>query len=390
MLNSYQIKYYIKVSLFVIAVLIAFFTLWYTNELVSELAREEQQKVKTWANATRLLASPDYEGDVNFLLTVVQQNNTIPVILTDQEGYVAAYRNLDSSKNWNAKLFQKEIEKMKEANEPLVIEFLEGQKLIIYYENSIILQKLLYFPFIQLAVIAVFLLLSYAAFNYSRRSEQNRVWVGMSKETAHQLGTPISSLMAWIDLMEENPESLNEEVIKELRQDLGRLNMITERFSKIGSKPVLEALQLRTCVEETVDYLRKRTSSKVKFEINKGGEGVSVALNRPLFAWVIENLSKNAIDAMKGEGLIVYEIFTTGDRAVLDITDTGIGIPKNKWKTVFKPGYTTKDRGWGLGLALVKRIIVNYHGGKIYIKDSQAGKGTTFRIILKIESEILS
>lgn len=385
MLNSYQIKYYIKVSLFVLAVLIAFFTLWYTNELVGELAREEQQKVKTWANATRLLASPDYDGDVDFLLTVVQQNNTIPVILADEAGYVTAYRNLDSSKKWNELLFQKEIQKMKEENEPMVIEFLEGQKLIIYYENSIILQKLLYFPFIQLAVIAVFLLLSYAAFNYSRRSEQNRVWVGMSKETAHQLGTPISSLMAWIDLMEEAPESLNEEVIKELRQDLGRLNMITERFSKIGSKPVLEPHMLRSSVEETVDYLRKRTSTKVKFEINKGAEGVSVALNRPLFAWVIENLSKNAIDAMKGEGLITYEMFTSGERAILDITDSGLGIPKNKWKTVFKPGYTTKDRGWGLGLALVKRIIVNYHGGKIYIKDSQAGKGTTFRIILKMD-----
>lgn len=385
MLNSYQIKYYIKVSLFVLAVLIAFFTLWYTNELVGELAREEQQKVKTWANATRLLASPEYDGDVDFLLTVVQQNNTIPVILADEAGYVTAYRNLDSSKKWNELLFQKEIQKMKEENEPMVIEFLEGQKLIIYYENSIILQKLLYFPFIQLAVIAVFLLLSYAAFNYSRRSEQNRVWVGMSKETAHQLGTPISSLMAWIDLMEEAPESLNEEVIKELRQDLGRLNMITERFSKIGSKPVLEPHMLRSSVEETVDYLRKRTSTKVKFEINKGAEGVSVALNRPLFAWVIENLSKNAIDAMKGEGLITYEMFTSGERAILDITDSGLGIPKNKWKTVFKPGYTTKDRGWGLGLALVKRIIVNYHGGKIYIKDSQAGKGTTFRIILKMD-----
>lgn len=385
MLNSYQIKYYIKVSLFVLAVLIAFFTLWYTNELVGELAREEQQKVKTWANATRLLASPDYDGDVDFLLTVVQQNNTIPVILADEAGYVTAYRNLDSSKKWNELLFHKEIQKMKEENEPMVIEFLEGQKLIIYYENSIILQKLLYFPFIQLAVIAVFLLLSYAAFNYSRRSEQNRVWVGMSKETAHQLGTPISSLMAWIDLMEEAPESLNEEVIRELRQDLGRLNMITERFSKIGSKPVLETHMLRSSVEETVDYLRKRTSTKVKFEINKGAEGVSVALNRPLFAWVIENLSKNAIDAMKGEGLITYQMFTSGERAILDITDSGLGIPKNKWKTVFKPGYTTKDRGWGLGLALVKRIIVNYHGGKIYIKDSQAGKGTTFRIILKMD-----
>lgn len=385
MLNSYQIKYYIKVSLFVLAVLIAFFTLWYTNELVRKLAREEQQKVKTWANATRLLASPDYDGDVDFLLTVVQQNNTIPVILADEAGYVTAYRNLDSSKKWNELLFHKEIQKMKEENEPMVIEFLEGQKLIIYYENSIILQKLLYFPFIQLAVIAVFLLLSYAAFNYSRRSEQNRVWVGMSKETAHQLGTPISSLMAWIDLMEEAPESLNEEVIRELRQDLGRLNMITERFSKIGSKPVLEPHMLRSSVEETVDYLRKRTSTKVKFEINKGAEGVSVALNRPLFAWVIENLSKNAIDAMKGEGLITYQMFTSGERAILDITDSGLGIPKNKWKTVFKPGYTTKDRGWGLGLALVKRIIVNYHGGKIYIKDSQAGKGTTFRIILKMD-----
>jgi signal transduction histidine kinase len=383
MLNSYQVKYYLKVSLLILAIGIAFFTLWYTNELVNQLAQEEEQKIKTWANATRLLASPEYEGDVDFLLNVVQQNNTIPVILTDQDGQVTAYRNLDSTKQWNDRAFAETIALMKEHNEPIEIEFLKGQKLIIYYENSFILDKLLYFPFVQLAAIAIFLLLSYASFNYSRRSEQNRVWVGMSKETAHQLGTPISSLMAWVDLLEESPDSLNAEIISELRQDMGRLNMITERFSKIGSKPELKSYDMRECLMETVQYLQKRTSSKVNFDYSNCQENIKASINRPLLAWVIENLSKNAIDAMKGEGEIRYEMYKSGNKLLLDISDTGSGIPKNRWKTIFKPGFTTKRRGWGLGLALVKRIIVDYHQGKIFVKDSQMGIGTTFRIILK-------
>lgn len=362
--------------------MITFFTIWYSNRLVRQLEEEEAERIQIWAEATRLLVSPEYEGDVDFLLNVVQQNNTIPVILTDESGKVSAYRNLNPDKNWDENLFSIEIAKMKDQNPPIVVEYLEGKRLYIYYENSIILNRLQFFPLIQLLAVAVFLILSYVSFSYSRRSEQDRVWVGMSKETAHQLGTPISSLMAWVELLESDSTSLNEEMIRELKNDLSRLEMITERFSKIGSKPALKSENLSECLQDSVQYLSKRCSSRIKMFIRDESSPVIVPLNRPLFAWVLENLTKNAIDAMKGEGEIHFELQDFQDRIFLDISDTGSGIPSGKWETIFQPGFTTKDRGWGLGLALVKRIVVDYHKGKIFVKESQENKGTTFRIVL--------
>ncbi len=370
---------------------IGFISLWYTNNLVEELEREERQKAKLWADATRLIASPDLDEnvDLNFLLDVVKSNNTIPVILTDKKGEVTAHLNLDTALVNQPGFLEKKIVEMKESNEPMEIEYIEGDKIFIYYENSTILSKLRYYPFIQLSVIGLFLIFSYVAFSYSRRSEQNRVWVGMSKETAHQLGTPISSLVAWLELLKASEGKVDPYVIEEIAHDVERLELITERFSKIGSEPVLEPQHLFKAMDRCVKYLQVRAPSKVNFNLEKPEDPedaeLYVALNYPLFAWVIENLTKNAIDAMSGQGSLTYTISSKGKNAVIDITDTGKGIPSGKFETIFNPGYTTKKRGWGLGLSLVKRIIENYHKGHISVKESTPFQRTTFRIVLKAQ-----
>ena len=274
------------------------------------------------------------------------------------------------------------IAEMKKQNEPFEIEFMGGKQLI-YYENSTLLNQLRIYPYFQLAVIALFLAMSYFAFSYSRTSEQNKVWAGMSKETAHQLGTPISSLMAWLDYLKESDAEVPQKVITEMEHDMDRLGLITERFSKIGSEPSLTICSLYEVIEESVRYINSRTSDKVSIFIRdeEKFKVAQVQINKPLFAWVVENLCKNAVDAMEGEGEIVFSFQGIRDTKVLiDISDTGKGVPSNKFKTIFKPGYTTKKRGWGLGLSLVKRIVENYHKGKIYVKSSVLDKGTVFRI----------
>lgn len=382
-LNNYEVKRIMKLILLFFAALIGFFSLWYTNNLVNELADEERTKAKLWADATRLLLSPDYEGDVDFLLEIVRANNTIPVILMDQDGEVTGWRNLDSSRVKTPGYMQAMIEKMSQSNEPMEIEFVQGQKISVYYEDSIVLTKLRYYPYFQLSIIALFLAVSYFAFSYSRKSEQNQVWVGMSKETAHQLGTPISSLMAWLDYLRESDNKVDGMILTEMDRDIKRLQLITERFSKVGSEPVLEKTDLAICVIDAVDYLKSRAPSKVHFIINKPENQLFVKINIPLFAWVIENITKNAIDAMDGVGTITYNIKMGNKDILFDISDTGKGIPKSKFETIFKPGFTTKKRGWGLGLSLVKRIVENYHKGHIFVKDSVPNQKTTFRIVLK-------
>ncbi|NNJ54831.1 MAG: HAMP domain-containing histidine kinase [Bacteroidia bacterium] len=370
----------------IFAFLIGFFSLWYTNNLVEKLEVQERENIHTWANATRLIASPDYEGDFNFLYQILQSNTTIPVILTNTEGEITSFRNLDSTYSGNMDYLLKKIEEMKADNEPIEIAYLEGEKFTIYYEDSILLNKLRFYPYFQLGIIGLFLVVSYFSFSYSRTSEQNKVWAGMSKETAHQLGTPISSLMGWIDYLKEGDNNLPQKVIDEMSHDLNRLELITERFSKIGSEPVLSPINLREVLNESINYINSRTSEKVQISIDGTIEDfkeVSVNVNRPLFAWVIENLCKNAVDAMDGEGSITFSLSKGDNKVYIDVLDTGKGIPSNKFKTIFKPGFTTKKRGWGLGLSLVKRIIENYHNGKIYVKSSDIGKGTKFRIELK-------
>ena len=381
-LNNYEIKGIIKVILLVFAFLIGFSSLWYTNTLVNKLESQEREKIATWANATQLITSPEAEGNLNFLYEIIQANTTIPVILTDSNGVVNQFRNIEAFKMKNEAWVVDKIAEMKKQNEPFEIEFVGGKQ-FIYYENSTLLNQLRIYPYFQLAVIALFLAMSYFAFSYSRTSEQNKVWAGMSKETAHQLGTPISSLMAWLDYLKESDAEVPQKAITEMEHDMDRLGLITERFSKIGSEPSLTICSLYEVIEESVRYINSRTSDKVSIFIRdqEKFKEAQVQINKPLFAWVVENLCKNAVDAMEGEGEIVFSFQGIRDTKVLiDISDTGKGVPSNKFKTIFKPGYTTKKRGWGLGLSLVKRIVENYHKGKIYVKSSELDKGTVFRI----------
>lgn len=382
-MRLYEQKIWWKRLLLVTAVGIGIFSLWYTQKLVTKLAKEEEKKVLLWANATKQLVKA--EGDFTFLLDIIKDNETIPVILVDDSNQIIAHRNLDSSKAENEQYLKQQLEQMRNQREPIPILYDEVNKRYnyLYYKNSLILTQLKEYPYYQLSMIAVFILVAYLAFSFSRRAEQNQVWVGMSKETAHQLGTPISSLNGWIQLLRETPKDEQESYLQELEQDVKRLELVTERFSKIGSAPKLDIESIEPILKGSIQYLKSRTSSKVHYELISYEEELTAQVNIPLFEWVIENICKNAVDAMNGDGKITLRVKPDGDSVIVDITDTGKGISPSKLKTVFKPGYTTKKRGWGLGLSLAKRIIEDYHKGKIFVKQSEVNKGTTFRIILK-------
>lgn len=381
-LNIYEKKTRWKFFLFLAAVLIGVFSLSYTNWLVKQLSEQEKQKVELWADATRqLISSSNDDSNLNFIFSVIENNNTVPVILTDSSGFIVAYRNIDTAKVERKNYLPNLLRQMREQNDSLVIELGDGDRNLIYYSNSTVLVMLRYFPYIQLAVIVLFILVSYFAFSYSRKAEQNKVWIGLSKETAHQLGTPTSSLNAWIELLKQDVS--RESVVDELEKDAKRLEKITERFSKIGSKPILVSTNLLNTLQTSVNYLKDRSSRKINISIECKESEIAIPLNESLFEWVIENLCKNAIDAMEGEGSITVKVQDNTQIVYIDISDTGKGIPKSKHKTVFKPGYTTKQRGWGLGLSLSKRIVEDYHEGKIFVLSSEQDKGTTFRIVLK-------
>ncbi len=383
-MKAYEKKRWWKISILVAAMFIGAFSLWYTRSLVKELAVQEDKKIKLWANATKQLSTASDENEINFLLDIIKENETIPTILADENGQILSHRNLDSLKSLDSLYLVQELALMKEEHEPIRIEYdpVNHRFQNLYYKNSFILTALKTYPFIQLSLIAFFALMSYFALSSSRRAEQNQVWVGMSKETAHQLGTPISSLREWHNLLKDTEKDQQEEILKEVDYDLRRLELITERFSKIGSEPILKAENLDLVIDKSIGYLRNRVSSKVNFSIDIGQPGNWAKINIPLFDWVIENLCKNAIDAMDGNGGLRISLNHDANFVYLDITDTGKGIPRGKFKTVFKPGYTTKKRGWGLGLSLVKRIVHDYHNGEIYVRHSELGKGTTFRIVL--------
>lgn len=382
-MRTYEQKIWWKRALLMLAIAIGGISLWYTQNLVNKLAAEEEKKVLLWANATKALITA--EGNFDFMLGIIKDNETIPVILVDDEGQITASRNLDTSREKNPAYLARQLEEMKEQHEPIPILYDEEHKRYnyLYYKNSIILTQLKEYPYYQLTVIALFILVAYLAFSSSRKAEQNRVWVGMSKETAHQLGTPISSLHGWIQLLKDQATGQQAETIQELSKDVTRLELIAERFSKIGSEPVLKDENLHMVLSNALSYLQSRASSKIQFILLPASSPITVKLNIPLFEWVIENICKNAMDAMSGIGTIKLEIKSSEKQVWIDITDSGKGIPNSKFKTVFKPGYTTKKRGWGLGLSLAKRIIEEYHKGKIFIKESAPGKGTTFRIVLK-------
>jgi signal transduction histidine kinase len=379
--NIYKQKQRWKLLLLLAALFIGSASLWYTNKLVNNLSDEERNKIELWAEATRRLADvTELNTDINFLSNVIANNTTIPVIWADESFNVISFRNLDSLQALDKNYLISQVEKMRMEHEPIEIKIGKNLKQYILYKDSDLLIRLRYYPFFQLAVIALFLFVSYLAFSTSRKAEQNQVWVGMAKETAHQLGTPLSSLMAWLELLKM--KGLSSEYGTEIEKDIQRLQTITERFSKIGSAPALTRVNVYDVLKHSVEYIRTRSSGGVTFVVNNPSTEIFAPMNIPLFEWVIENILKNALDAMSGSGKITVNITDQQQFVYIDICDTGKGIPKGSYKTIFKPGYTTKSRGWGLGLSLTKRIIEEYHDGQIFVKNSEINKGTTFRIVL--------
>ena len=498
-MNIYSRKQRWKLFLLLGAVLIVVGSLWYTNILVKKIADDEKKKVRLWAEAIQrkanlvkytnelfhkieseerqkiqLWAEANHQlsrdlSDYTFVLEVIKNNQTIPVIIADEKGSVLLSKNLDSAFVKDTMYLKLQIDSMKFQHDPIAIEILpgktnylyyrdsklfselksvfdgliksfisevavnsasvpviytdsttknviafgnmdslkmkdssfvdatiseiafqnapieidlgDGQKNYIFYKESFLLTQLRYYPYFQFGIIGIFLVISYILFSTARRAEQDQVWLGMAKETAHQLGTPLSSIIAWLEYLKL--KGVDEKALEDARQDVKRLETITERFSKIGSIPVLEKTDILEVIKKSVEYMKTRTSQSVKFSVEAmAAHAIYVKLNIPLFEWVIENLCRNSVDAMDGTGDISIEVTDQLQYVYIDIIDTGKGVPRTKFKTIFQPGFTTKKRGWGLGLSLVKRIVENYHAGKIFIKRSEIGKGTTIRIVL--------
>lgn len=381
-MNSlYDSRQLLKYLFIVAAVVIAIASVFVSDLLIKDLAREERQKIEVWAEATRVLTSEDPSLNMNLILQIIQGNTAIPVMLCNDRDSVMNYKNLELPEKNVDEFLQKKVQELKKKKDPIVIDMEDGTYQYLYYDDSLILKRLLVYPYAQLTVMAVFILTAFLALASTKKAEQNKVWVGLSKETAHQLGTPISSLIAWLEYLKL--KDVDPTLLAEMEKDVKRLEMIAERFSKIGSTPEPVPVNICESIRSALDYMETRISSKVKITVEAPEEPVMVLMNQALFAWVVENLCKNAVDAMEGQGNITFHIEEKGKKVRIDVTDTGKGILKSKFKTVFNPGYTTKKRGWGLGLSLVKRIIESYHGGKIYVKSSEIGKGTTFRIELR-------
>ncbi|OOG78533.1 HAMP domain-containing sensor histidine kinase [Algoriphagus sp. A40] len=383
-IDFYQNKKQVKWLVFLVSFLIGSGSIWYTNLLVDELRERESRQIQLLSSALEYAATTS--ENLTFInQEIIQQNYSIPIIMVDSEGNPIEFRNIKFKNKADGqdslKTLDKELLEMQEEYEPI---YLQEADIRVFYRNSELLTNLRYYPYVQLAVILVFGALAYALFNQSKIAEQNRVWAGLTKETAHQLGTPIASLMAWIDYLRNSPVwEENKEIIQEMDKDVVKLRMVTERFSSIGSKPMIQPENLYQVIEETINYLRPRISTKVELLINTDSRDLDALMNKPLFEWVIENICKNAVDAMRGKGKITISVLQDSDKFVIvDITDTGKGIEKRNFKKVFNPGFSTRQRGWGLGLTLAKRIVEGYHGGKIFVKNSEIGKGTTFRIML--------
>jgi len=381
-MNSiYDSRQRLKYIFIIGAVVIAIASVFVSDLLIKNLADEERDKIEIWATATRVATSEDPSLNMNLILQIIQGNTSIPVMLCNEEDSVMNYKNIKLPEK-NAEIFlQKKVQELKKKNKPIIIDMEDGTFQYLYYDDSIILKRLLIYPYAQLTVMAIFIITAFLALASTKKAEQNKVWVGLSKETAHQLGTPISSLIAWVEYLKL--KEIDPSLLAEMEKDVKRLETIAERFSKIGSQPEPVPLDIRESIHAALDYMGTRISSKVKITVDEPTEPIMVLMNNSLFAWVVENLCKNAVDAMEGQGSIHFHIEDKGKKVLIDVSDTGKGILKSKFKTVFNPGYTTKKRGWGLGLSLVKRIIESYHGGKIYVKSSEMGKGTTFRIELK-------
>ena len=373
-------------------VLVAFF-LHISNNLVDDLADQERERMEIWANATKALTSAQ-SSDIDFYLSIIKNNNNIPVLLVDDNDNILMSRNFkmpepvdsltpDLLSDANRAFLAKRLKALKKTNNHIPIKIDGATTQHIYYEDSTLLTSMSYLPRIQIAVMIIFVIIVYLAVMSTKKAEQNKVWVGLSKETAHQLGTPISSLMAWVQMLEAS--GVDKEIVEDMDKDVNRLSMIADRFSKIGSKPEMKLEPVCESVRQGLDYMRARISTSVALSVNLPDDDRNVMLCRPLFAWVIENLCKNAVDAMQGKGSLNVTAGYDHRTAFIEVTDTGKGIARKNFKTVFSPGFTTKKRGWGLGLTLAKRIIEEYHGGRIFVKWSEIGAGTTFRIELPIK-----
>ena len=379
----------VKIFLVVAAILIAVASLLVSRYLTRDLAEQERSKMQVWAEAMKSLSAADENTDLSLVLKVLDENHTIPVVVLDSDGAVTEYRNIEikarngkDSTNYVTSLGQQ----LKASGQVIRISLSKNHNdyIDVCYDDSLMLKRIAIYPYVQLGVVMLFVIVAIFALLTSKRAEQNKVWVGLSKETAHQLGTPISSLMAWTTILKETyPE---DDLLPELDKDVKRLQLIADRFSKIGSVPEPVPTSLNDVLNHVVDYMDRRTSKKIEMRTVLPTDDIIINLNASLFEWVIENLCKNAVDAMGGKfGSITLRLEETDKRAIVEVSDTGKGIKKKDLRNVFRPGFTTKDRGWGLGLSLAKRIVEEYHHGKIYVKSSEVGKGTTFRIELRKE-----
>lgn len=402
-MKVYAQKRLSKFLLLAFAILIAGASLWYTNYLVKNISTAERTRAEVWAMSNKkILEIADVNDEFITFIYSVRDSLEVPAIVTDAKGKIIFWKGLDSTKT-NIKLeaesagknkklydpayFELQLQQMKDQHEPIriaVSSFDQKNEQLVYYKDSVLLSRLRMFPYIQLSLIAIFLLFAYFVFNTARKSEQNQVWVGLAKETAHQLGTPISSMMAWVELLKSRFKGKDDQLLLEMENDMKRLEIVAERFSKIGSKPVLESHAVYKVVRDFVDYFEFRSSDKIKFKVS-GDKRVEALLNVPLFDWVLENLLKNAVNSIEESGEIEVKITENlvREQVFIDVSDTGKGIPRNRFERIFQPGYTTRKRGWGLGLSLTRRIIQNYHKGQVFVKESELGKGATFRIVLK-------
>lgn len=389
MANIYDIRRYGKIAFLVVAVIVVAIFLYFFNNLVKDLSQQERERMEIWADATKEMITQQSGTDVDFLFSIINRNHTIPVLLTDDAGNILSHSNfslpepIDSLNpmylsDANVAYLNEKLEDLRNSSNVINIEIAEGSNQYLYYEDSTLLKQLSYYPYIQLLVMLAFIAVVYFAVTSTKTAEQNKVWVGLSKETAHQLGTPISSLMAWMELMESL--GVDAETVAEMNKDVQRLSTIASRFSKIGSKPQMEDENLNDVVTRASSYMASRISSRIKLSINTCAGTIPVKASTPLFEWVMENLIKNAVDAMEGSGAITITTGTDKGVGYIEVADTGKGLSRKNFKTIFNPGYTTKKRGWGLGLTLAKRIIEQYHSGKIYVLTSEPGIGTTFRI----------
>jgi hypothetical protein len=376
--NTFLFKRIAVLTSFIIVSLI----LWNTYIFFQKFKTEERVKMEILAAAQKELKTGDLDANVDLSLKIIENNKSIPMILVDEKGKIETFQNLDAVKALDAQYVRKQLEKMKSQNKPIEVSYQGKNKKLIYYRDSDLLNKLTYYPIALILILILFLSVIYLFYSSNKAAETNKLWTGMAKETAHQIGTPLSSLLGWIAILKM--EKVDDKYVEEIEKDVARLNTIANRFSKIGSKPALKKENIVLIAKQAFDYLESRSSKQIVFSFHSSASEIFTNLNTELFGWVIENLIKNALDAMQKEGVLELKIETIENKVKVTVSDTGKGMPKKLFKQIFNPGYTTKKRGWGLGLSLSKRIVEDYHKGKIAVQKSEIGKGTTFEILLAI------